>query len=129
MVKYRYWDFHTPSAGKERNKEAAAEIAVDSIIFEVEKPEEAQSREELLQRRRRVRFYLAGGALPTGVDSRLFGVDYHIMVLPAGGARSGAPDDVSLKAALTALYRTAVTSAPAPGRTFQDICQVYIPGR
>lgn len=106
-------------------KAAAAQMRLDCIIFEVEKPEKAESPEDLTQRRRRIQFYLAGGALATGVDSRLYGVDYHIMVLPADGKPATPPDDRELAEALTALYRTAVADPPAPGRTFEDVCQVY----
>lgn len=107
-------------------KEAAQSLRLPYILFEVETPASARTPEELATRRRRVAFYLRGGAKPAGVDSWLYGVDYHIMLLPALDT-DPCPQDVEVKAQLESLYLTALTEAPAPGVTIRDVSRVFIP--
>lgn len=96
-----------------------------AIIFEVESPEAASSPEESALRRRRIEFYQRGGAIPTGVDSQLFGVDYHIMLL-TGPDRAQAPADVWTAAALERLYHIVVPQGPEVEFTFDQVCRVFM---
>ena len=107
-------------------RRAAARLDLPYILFEVEAPESALNSQELETRQRRVRFYLRGGARPTGVDSWLYGVDYHIMLLPAQG-QNPAPKSALVKAQLEALYLTALTETPEPGLSLGDVSRVFLP--
>lgn len=88
------------------------------IIFEVEDPDTAPDREAA---RRRIDFYLRGGARATRVGSLLFGVEYRIMVLEAQGETS-AISDVQLAEELEALYHITV----AKKYRFEEVCQVKL---
>ena len=59
-------------------------------------PEEKRTRE------RRMSFYLRHGCLDTGVNVRLFGVDYRLMEAPV----SGAHDPATLRTLYAAMYRS-----------------------
>lgn len=109
-------------------RRAADQMAAHWIIFEVEAPEDGSTPEETETRNRRVAFYRRGGALATGVDSVLFGVHYHIMLLPAAslGPEPPPPEDRAVRAALEDLYRAAITDRPAPGLCFQEACRVWL---
>lgn len=111
-------------------RQAADRMDARWILFEVETPEEAGSPQEAETRRRRVDFYLRGGARPTGVHSLLFGVHYRIMLLPAAslGEAPPLPEDGQVLRELEALYRTAITERPAPELRFQDVCRVWAGG-
>lgn len=97
-----------------------------AVIFEVESPEAAASPEEEALRHRRIGFYLRGGAVPTGVDSQLFGVDYHIMLLIAP-ERKQVPADSWVAAALERLYHIVVPQGPGVEFTFEQVCRVAVP--
>jgi len=56
------------------------------IILECEMPESAKTENEKMTRKRRIDFYLRGGAEITPVHWRLFGVDYNILWLQTGPA-------------------------------------------
>ncbi|MEY8313016.1 GNAT family N-acetyltransferase [Oscillospiraceae bacterium 42-9] len=109
-------------------RRAADQMAAHWIIFEVEAPEDGSTPEETETRNRRVAFYRRGGALATGVDSVLFGVHYHIMLLPAAslGPEPPPPEDRAVRDALEDLYRAAITDRPAPGLCFQEACRVWL---
>jgi len=98
-----------------------------SLLFEVESPECARDQAELAVRRRRVNFYHRCGAVMTRVDSVLFGVDYHIMLLPPaeGGAQPGKSDE-ELAAALERLYHVVVYQGPEADFTFEQVCGVTL---
>lgn len=95
------------------------------IIFEVEDPAAAPDRETERVRQRRIAFYQRGGARATGVDSLLFGVEYHIMVLEAPEERESI-DDCQLARELEALYHIAVPDRPGQDFTFDQVCQVKL---
>lgn len=88
------------------------------IIFEVEDPDSAPDREAA---KRRIDFYLKGGARATGVGSLLFGVEYKIMVLEAQDEREPIGDE-ELKEELEALYHITV----AKKHKFEEVCQVKL---
>lgn len=90
------------------------------IIFEVEDPDTAPDREAA---RRRIGFYLRGGARATGVDSLLFGVEYRIMVLEAEGEGKLMGDE-RLAEELEALYHVTVSDK----YKFDDVCRVKLTG-
>lgn len=119
----------------------AGDLDVDYILFEVETPRSAKGPEELAVRQRRIRFYLRCGARRTILDSRLFGVDYHIMLLPHGDKLENVPEDRALARQLEMLYRVVVPGeeqlqvlareafpeGELPGRVrFEDVCQVSL---
>lgn len=108
-------------------RQAADRMGVRWIVFEVEAPEEAESSQEAETRRRRVDFYLRGGARPTGVHSLLFGVHYRIMLLPAAslGEAPALPEDGQVHRELEALYRAIISERPTPEFRFQDVCRVW----
>lgn len=87
------------------------------IIFEVEDPDAAPDPEAA---RRRIEFYLRGGARATGVRSTLFGVEYRIMVLEEE-AKERTMDDGQLMGELTALYHITV----AKKHKFEEVCRVW----
>lgn len=109
-------------------RQAADRMNARWIIFEVEAPEDAASPEEAETRGRRVAFYRRGGALATGVDSELFRVHYHIMLLPAAslGPEPAPPEDQEVRDSLEGLYRTAITDRTGPELRFQDVCRVWL---
>lgn len=111
-------------------RQAADRMDARWIVFEVEAPEDAQSPQEAETRRRRVEFYLRAGARPTGVDSWLFGVHYHVMLLPAAslGEEPDLPEDGRVQRELEALYLTAITAQPTPELRFPDVCRVWVRG-
>ena len=88
------------------------------IIFEVEDPDTAPDPEAA---RRRIDFYLRGGARATGVRSTLFGVEYRIMVLEEEGESLPISDE-QLAGGLEALYHITV----AKKHKFEEVCRVYI---
>ncbi|ANU54363.1 GNAT family N-acetyltransferase [Acutalibacter muris] len=88
------------------------------IIFEVEDPETAPDREAA---RRRIDFYLRGGARATEVRSTLFGVEYRIMVLEEEGEGSPISDE-QLAGELEALYHITV----AKKHKFEEVCRVRL---
>ena len=98
-----------------------------TILFEVETPKSAANPQEAALRRRRIDFYLRGGAVATGVDSWLFGVDYHIMLLPAPDQRQ-LPDDSQTAAAMDRLYHAVIPQGPQVNFTFSEVCRVIVPG-
>lgn len=87
------------------------------IIFEVEDPDTAPDREAA---RRRIDFYLRGGARTTGVRSTLFGVEYRIMALEAQGEQRPF-SDAQLAGELEALYHITV----AKKHRFEEVCRVW----
>lgn len=97
-----------------------------SLLFEVESPESARDQAELAVRRRRVSFYQRCGAVMTGVDSVLFGVDYHIMLLPPAEGPGPDQPDKELAAALERLYHVVVYQGPEVDFTFEQVCQVSL---
>ncbi len=52
------------------------------ILIEAESPSSAKKEEERRTRQRRVAFYEKNGARQTGINCRLFGVDYNILWYP-----------------------------------------------
>lgn len=97
-----------------------------SLLFEVESPEHARDQAELAVRRRRVSFYQRCGAVMTGVDSVLFGVDYHIMLLPPAGGPLPEQSDEALAQALERLYHVVVYQGPEADFTFEQVCRVSL---
>ncbi len=61
------------------------------ILIEAESADSAKTQEEKIQRQRRINFYLKNGAVMTGVNCQLFGVDYNILSFFSG--REGAGED------------------------------------
>jgi DNA-binding MarR family transcriptional regulator/GNAT superfamily N-acetyltransferase len=97
-----------------------------SLLFEVESPECAATPEDRTLRQRRVSFYRRCGAVDTGVDSVLFGVDYHIMLLPPAEEAAPVVDSEEIAAALEKLYRSAIPQGPEAEFTFEQVCQVRL---
>ena len=58
------------------------EMPCDYLVIESETPESAADPEEEETRRRRIRFYTGCGAVHTGVVTRLWHVDYDMLILP-----------------------------------------------
>lgn len=97
-----------------------------SLLFEVESPECARDQAELAVRRRRVSFYRRCGAVMTGVDSVLFGVDYHIMLLPPADGSPPSHSAEDLAGALERLYHVVVYQGPDADFTFEQVCRVSL---
>lgn len=111
-------------------KSSAAGRGLRYVIFEVEDPDAAANSQDALLRRRRIDFYLRAGAVPTGVCSWLYGVDYRIMLLPAqegGGGFSATDQEVA--SALEELYHIVVPQNPGRGRSFSSVCRVRLSSR
>lgn len=107
-------------------RQAAEEQGLRCILFEVESPQAALTPEDAALRQRRIGFYLRCGAQPTGVVSQLFGVDYQIMLLPAGDASVSPMTDGQVAQAMDALYHVVVPKELDQGRSFSDVCQVSL---
>lgn len=101
---------------------SAPGLPASHILFEVETPRTASGPEELAVRQRRIRFYLRCGARHTILDSKLFGVEYHIMLLPHGESDPPNPTSQDLRAQLEALYHVVVP----PEYEFGSVCQVNL---
>lgn len=70
------------------------------LLIECEAPADAP---DPAAARRRIAFYERAGAAPLGWDSRLFGVHYRLLALPARGGR--APEAARAVGALRRVYR------------------------
>ncbi len=55
---------------------------IDGIFIEAESPDPEKDEETNAVREKRIDFYLANGAVTTGVGCHLFGVDYRILYMP-----------------------------------------------
>ncbi len=71
------------------------------LIFEVERISSAENEQDKLRRRKRVNFYLKNGAVKTGVETTIFGVDYSIMYFKTCGDLS----DAEIKTRLREIYK------------------------
>ncbi len=58
----------------------------DCVVCEVEDPDKAADGDERTLRRRRLRFYLRGGYLDTGLTAAVFGADYRILEAPTASS-------------------------------------------
>ena len=85
----------------------------DCVACEVEDPDKAADGEERTLRERRLRFYLRGGYLDTGLTVELFGVDYRI--LEASTASSPHTAEAAWEA-YTGIYRSIL-----PERVFRRL--------
>lgn len=103
--------------------QAAKESGAGYVVFEVESPTSASSPAEREIRQKRIAFYLRGGAKPAGVSSWLYGVDYDIMFLPGERPPAGSSQ---VKADLEELYHVVVPPNPGRGRSFSDVCRVWL---
>lgn len=72
-----------------------------AILLEVEAVEKAETDLERSIRQRRISFYQQNGCVKTGIENRLFGVDFSIMMLPC---RKTLNDDEVFQA-LEAIYQ------------------------
>ncbi len=64
----------------------------ERIFIEAESASTAKDEEDRATREARIAFYQNGGALDTGVNCQLFGVDYNILYFPGSGGIM-APDE------------------------------------
>lgn len=96
-------------------KQLVQGCTAEGIIIESERPAAAQDAAEQEVRRRRIAFYLRGGAQLTDVAVRLFGVDYNLLWLPA---RPGAAVDVA--GSMRALYAQTM-----PAFMLNKVMQLY----
>ncbi|WP_194608404.1 GNAT family N-acetyltransferase [Clostridium vitabionis] len=71
------------------------------IVGECEDPDKAEDEGERRKRERRIRFYGRNGIHPTGVTSKVCGVDYRVMEVVSGSRHS----DREVRRVLDAFYR------------------------
>ncbi len=75
----------------------------DCVVCEVEDPDRAPDGDERALREGRLRFYLRGGYLDSGLTAVVFGADYRILEAPTASSPHTAE---TLRAVYTELYRS-----------------------
>lgn len=104
-------------------QEALMPKGIKYILLEVERPDCAATEAERQIRMRRIQFYLKNGCYDTDVLCSLFGVDYHLMLLPFS---SEIPTAKALAAKLTELYRLLLSPLQFTAQEFAEKAQVYL---
>ncbi len=89
----------------------------EGIFIEAESVSSASDNTSRDERDRRIRFYMKNGAVMTGVNCALFGVDYSMLYIPVG-ANDGSQ---AFYDTVCDLYREMY------GRVFGKMCRPYIP--
>lgn len=88
-----------------RFEETLKPMGVDHIVLEVERLDCANSEKEVTVRKRRIRFYENNSCKMSNVVTKLFGVDFSIMVLPFDKV----PSDNQITKDMESFYKLIVT--------------------
>ncbi len=95
------------------------------IFGEVENVASAKNEEERGTRQKRIDFYLRNGAVMTGVNCHLFGVDYNIMRFRAEGQAAAKPECETTKAEQETAKAEAPKGEAAADEYYDVICEMY----
>ncbi len=87
----------------------------DGILVEAESAASAADETDREERKKRLRFYQRNGAVPTGMNCRLFGVDYSLLYIPVSKEK----EERDLKGLVNGLYREMY------GRACGSVCRPY----